>query len=1063
MNFASFFIHRPIFATVVSIIITLMGLMSVRALPIQQYPNVVPPTVSVSANFPGADATTVSNTVASPLAQEINGTQNMIYQTSSSSDSGRLQMQVYFDIGTDPDQATINVNNRVQRALSQLPQSVQNQGVTVQKQSSSVLLFVGMYSPNNQYDSLYLNNYANLNIIDELNMLPGVGQSEVLGNQEFAMRVWLNPDKMSQYDITPAEVSSAIEAQNTVVPAGKLGGAPQRDPTSYTYTVSSKGRFTNVDQFRDIVLRTQQDGGSLRLSDVARVELGASSYAVRGRVNNSPMAPIAIYAQPDANALQVASEVKNKMEELKERFPAGIDYSIPYDTTLFINASIESVEHTFLEALILVAAIIFIFLQNWRSTLVAMSVVPVSVVGTFAGMYLMGFSINLLSLFGMILAIGIVVDDAIVVIENVERILEHDPEATPMSASLEAMREVSGPVIATALIMASVFVPVGFLSGLTGEMYRQFAITIAVSVAISALVALSFTPAMCAIFIKHKENLSESKFIRMIRKPFDWFNRGFSRITRVFLSCVAFLLRHLLISLAGVVAVCVISVMVYSRLPGSLLPSSDQGVVLGIASLPAGSSMDRTDEYLQKVSKQMMDNPAVEYATAVSGYDFLSNGANPAKGVIFVSLKPWGERQASAEDMIKNLQQVGGQVDGGNIMAFNLPPIQGLSTTGGFTGYLQSFGGDSPTQVYQNAMKVVQAANQRPELAQVFTTLDATVPSYRANVDEQKAQSYGVNLSDLNTTLSSTLGNSFVNYFQKNSRNFQVYLQAEDTFRRKPENLSSIYVRGGDGERTPLSNFVTMERTQAPPIVDRYNVYPAARFQGGAAPGYSSSQAIQAMQEVISKQLGSQYSMGWTGVAYQQLNQGNAAMLAIIFGIVMVFLILAAQYERWTLPLAVITAVPFAFIGAILAVWLRGMGTSIYLQIGLLTVVGLAAKNAILIVEFAQQQREHEGLSIHDAAMRAAEMRFRPIVMTSLAFIGGTLPLALAEGAGAANRHQIGTPVVGGMITITILASLFVPATYVMIMQSSEWLGRKLRRGSNQQGDTAVESSHDQH
>ncbi|OHV11998.1 efflux RND transporter permease subunit [Kushneria phosphatilytica] len=1063
MNFASFFIHRPIFATVVSIIITLMGLMAVRVLPIQQYPSVVPPTVSVMATFPGADAETVSNTVASPLAEEINGTQDMIYLTSSSSDSGQLNMSVYFNIGTDPDMATINVNNRVQRALSQLPQQVQNQGVTVEKQSNSVLLFVGLYSPNHQYDSLYLNNYANLNIIDELNMLPGVGQSQVLGNQEFAMRVWLNPDKMAQYDITPAEISSAIQSQNTVVSAGKLGGAPQRDPTAYTYTISTQGRFTSVDQFRNIVLRTQQDGGSLRLSDVARVELGASSYAVRGRVNNNPMAPIAIYTQPGANALEVAKEVKSRMRELKQRFPAGIDYSIPYDTTLFINASIESVEHTFIEALILVAAIIFIFLQNWRSTLVAMSVVPVSVVGTFAGMYMLDFSINLLSLFGMILAIGIVVDDAIVVIENVERILEHDPEATPMSASLEAMREVSGPVIATALIMASVFVPVGFLSGLTGEMYRQFAITIAVSVSISALVALSFTPAMCAIFIKHKENLRESKFVRIVKKPFDWFNRGFARITRGFLKCVSFLIRHLLISLVGVIAVCVISVLVYSRLPGSLLPSTDQGVVLGIASLPAGSSVARTDEYLQKVSKQMMANPAVNYATAVSGYDFLSSGANPAKGVIFVSLKPWGKRDISADQMIAKLQQVGSQVDGGNIMAFNLPPILGLSTTGGFTGYLQSFGGDTPKELYQASVKVMQAASKRPELSQVFTTLDAGVPSYRATVDEQKAQSYGVSISDLNTTLSSTFGSAFVNYFQKNSRNFQVYLQSDDSFRRKPEDLSKVYVRGGDGERIPLSTFVTLHRTNAPTIVDRYNVYPAARFQGGAAPGYSSGQAIEAMQEVISKQLGSQYGMGWTGVAYQELGQGNAAMLAISFGIIMVFLILAAQYERWTLPLAVVTAVPFAFVGAIMAVWLRGMGTSVYLQIGLLTVVGLAAKNAILIVEFAQQQREHEGLSVTDAAMRAAEMRFRPIVMTSLAFIGGTLPLALAEGAGAANRHQIGTPVVGGMITITVLASLFVPATYVMIIQASEWLGRKLGRSPGKSSDNGVETHQNQH
>ncbi|MCX2523133.1 efflux RND transporter permease subunit [Larsenimonas rhizosphaerae] len=1050
MNISSFFINRPIFATVVSIIITLVGLMAMRTLPIEQYPQVVPITVSVQATFPGADAETVSETVASPLAEQVNGVQDMIYLTSASADNGVMNMKVYFRIGTDPDIATINVNNRVQRALSQLPSSVQSQGVTVELQSSSILLFAALLSPNNQYDSLYLNNYANINVVDELNQLNGVGKAEVLGNQSFAMRIWLNPDKMAQYDITPAEVSAAIQAQNTVVSAGKLGGEPQRTPVVNTYTITTQGRLKSVGQFENILLTTKSDGSSLYLKDVARVELGSTQYGIQARTNNNPIAPIAVYLQPGANALQVAREVKSTMKELKTRFPAGLDYVIPYDTTLFINASIESVVHTFVEALILVALIVFIFLQNWRSTLVAMSVVPISVVGTFAGMYMLDFSINLLSLFGMILAIGIVVDDAIVVIENVERILEHNPDVSPMEAAFEAMREVTGPVLATAFIMAAVFVPVGFLTGLTGKMYQQFAITIAISVSISALVALSFTPAMSAIFIKRKDDLKQSRLAKVLHKPFEWFNRGFDKLTNAFMVVVGFLIRHVIVSLALLVGCCVLSAWVYMRLPGGLIPAEDQGVLVASVSLPAGSSVARTDEYVQKLNAEIQKNPAVEYTTSITGFDILTSASNTAKASVFVLLKPWGGRDIDITQMIGNVMQAGASIPGGKTIAFNLPPIQGLSTTGGFTGYLESLGGDSPQQLYQASLKVMQAAGKRPELAQVFTTLNVSIPNYRAHVDENKAKSLGVDLNDLNTTLSSTFGSSFVNYFTRNSRNFQVYLQSEDQFRRSPDDLSKVFVRGGDGSRIPLSTLVTLERTHAPTVVDRFNVYPAAQFQGQPAPGYSSGQAVQAMKQVVNETLGSQYKMGWTGEAYQQENAGDASTLAIVFGLIMVFLILAAQYERWTLPIAVVSAVPFAFVGSVLAVWMRGLETSVYLQIGLLVVVGLAAKNAILIVEFAQQQRD-EGKSIVDAATTAARMRFRPIVMTSLAFIGGTLPLALASGASAASRHHIGTPVVGGMLTITILASVFVPASYVFIMTAQEKMAKRFGRGNKAQ------------
>ncbi|WP_438767265.1 efflux RND transporter permease subunit [Kushneria sp. TE3] len=1062
MNISSFFINRPIFATVVSIIITLIGFMSVRGLAVEQYPQVVPPTVSVSASYPGASAQVLSDTVASTLTEEINGVQDMIYITSTSADSGQLSMQVYFRIGTDPDQATIDVNNRVQRAISQLPTEVQNQGVTVEQRSSSVLLFTALYSPNGEYDRLFLNNYANINILDEIRRLPGVGQAEVLGNQDFAMRIWLNPDKLAQYDLTPAEVSSAIQSQNTVVSAGKLNGAPQRKPGAYTYTVTTQGRLESAEEFRDILLRTNEDGSSLRLSDVARVELGSSSYGVIGRVNGSPIAPIAIYQQPGANALDVAAEVKATLADMKQRFPEGLDYVIPYDTTLFIDASIEAVSHTFIEALLLVAVIVFVFLQNWRSTLVAMSVVPIAVVGTFGGMYLLDFSINLLSLFGMILAIGIVVDDAIVVIENVERILEEEPDTSPLNAAFKAMKEVTGPVLATSFIMAAVFIPVAFISGMTGQMYRQFAITIAISVGISALVALSFTPAMAAIFIKRHDTDNEPRWLKIVKKPFIWFNKGFDKITSVFMACVGFLIRHFFITMAMFAGCCVLSWWLYSQLPEGLIPATDQGVVLASVSMPTGASVDRTDEYMQKLSKQMEEVPGVDYVTSIPGFDIVSGAANTARGTMFISMKPWSQRDITADELIGTIMQKGAGIPDGQAMAFNLPPIIGLSPTGGLTGYLQSLSGADSQQLYQASLKIMQAANEDPAIAQAFTTLDTSVPTYHIEVDRDKAQSLGVNLSDLNTTLSSTFGSSFVNFFTRQSRNFQVYLQSEDEFRQSPDDLNRVYVRGGDNQRIPLSTLVTMTRQQAPTTLDRYNVYPAAQFQIGAAPGYSNGQAMEAVQRIVNDELGSDYSMGWTGEAYQQENAGNAAVIAIVFGIVMVFLILAAQYESWTLPLAVIASVPFAFLGAVLAVWLRGFDTSVYLQVGMLVVVGLAAKNAILIVEFAQQQRSQEGLSIVEAAKHAAQQRFRPIVMTSLAFIGGTLPLALASGASEASRHHIGTPVVGGMITITILASLFVPATYVYIMQGSQWASRKLGIGQKQeeeQGGTAAVST----
>jgi HAE1 family hydrophobic/amphiphilic exporter-1/multidrug efflux pump len=939
--------------------------------------------------------------------------------TSNSADNGSMSLSVAFDIGTDGDINTINVNNRVQGALSQLPDAVQDQGVTVELRSSSILMLVALTSPEDDYDRIYLQNYATLNLLDELRQVQGVGEAEVLGGGEFAMRIWMDPDKLAQYDLTPSEVGSAIRAQNTEVPAGSLAATPQSEPRAFTYTITAGGRLTDVDDFRDIFLRTNPDGSALRLDDVARIELGASFYGVEARLNGGTMAPIIINQQPGANALETAKLVEAKMEELSGRFPPGLDYVVPYDTTQFIDASVETVYHTFIEAFLIVGVILFIFLQNWRFTVIAMSVVPVSVLATFAGFYVFGFSINLLTLFALVLSIGIVV------------------------ATVQAMKEVGGPVIATSLIMAAVFVPVAFLGGFSGQIYQQFALTVAISVAFSALMALTFTPALSAIFIKHDLHTKETAFKRAVRTPLRLFDRLFAGITTVYMVIVKALVRFWGLALLLTALVGAGSWWLYSTTPSTLVPETDQGIVLAAVQLPDSASLSRTRDYMSELSAAIEEVPGVKYSSAVAGYDMLSSSVNTARGIIFVNLEPWSERDISATQLIGKIMQFGARIEGGSAMAFNMPPIMGLSTTGGFTGYLQSFEGASPQELFQASMKVMQTAAEHPALKRVFTTFNVNVPSFRAEIDRQKALSYGVSLEALNSTLGSTFGNGFVNYFSYQGRNFQVYLQNEDEFRKTPDDISNVYVRGGDGNRIPLSEFVTLNRQTAPAVMTRFGVYPGAQFQGGPAPGYSSGQAISAMEEIVAEQLGDGWGMGWTGTAYQESQAGSAATLAIVFGLLMVFLILAAQYESWSLPLAVLTATPFAFLGGIGGIALRGLDTSVYVQIGMLVVVGLAAKNAILIVEFAELQRREMGKTIREAAITAAELRFRPIVMTSLAFIFGTLPLMVATGASDTSSHHIGTTVAIGMASVAVLGSLFVPTFYAMIARVADGLKRK--------------------
>ncbi|MDX1369213.1 multidrug efflux RND transporter permease subunit, partial [Pseudomonas sp.] len=959
------------------------------------------------------------------LEQSINGVEGMIYQQSNSGGNA-MSLSVYFQVGTDPDQATIDVNNRVQAALAKLPEEVRRQGVKVVKKSSDILQVVTLFSPDDSRDPVYISNYALINVIDELKRLPGVGDVSQFGSKDYSMRIWLRPDKLAQYNLTPSDVVSAIREQNSQFAAGSFGQQPLEQAQDFTYTVTTQGRFTDPAEFESVILRSDATGASLLLKDVARIELGAQDYSLMTSLNGQQNAAFGVYLQPGANALDTAEAVQASLERLSQNFPDGITYKIPYDTTKFVRVSIEEVIHTFVEALVLVVLVVFIFLQNWRATLIPVLAIPVSLVGTFAGMYMLGFSINLLTLFGMVLAIGIVVDDAIVVIENVERVMNSD-KIGPREATIKAMEEVTGPIVAIVLVLCAVFVPVGFLGGLAGEMYKQFAITIAVSVVISGIVALTLSPALCALLLKpgHHEPAA----------PFRWFNRGFDRLTAGYTSGVRFFLKRSAVGLLLFGLMIALMVVLFGRVPSSLVPDEDQGYVINAYFLPPAASLTRTEKLTSDVTRQLMAHPAVQDVVTFAGFDVLTFGTRSNAGVSFVPLKDWSERttpELDARNLTREFMGMGAQQKDGVVMTFNPPPITGMSTTGGFEGYIQDRSGGSTAQLAERVASFLAAAQKRPELGGVQSTFSANVPQYYIDLDRTKARALGVSISDVFTAMQATFGSYYVNDFSLYGRTFQVSLQSESEFRRKPEDLSQVYVRSAGGELVSLSTLVKVQRILGPDTYARFNVYPAAKILGGPAPGYSSGQALAAVQEVADEVLGSDYSIGWTGSAFQELATQGSGSTAFIFGLIMVFLILAAQYERWTLPLAVVTAVPFAVFGAILAVWLRGIENDVYFQVGLVTLIGLAAKNAILIVEFAVLCRA-QGMSIFDSALEASRLRFRPIIMTSLAFILGVVPLAISSGAGSASRHSIGTGVIGGMLAATVLAIFLIPMFYLLV------------------------------
>ena len=1026
--FSEFFIKRPIFATVISLIVVLAGLVSMKILPVEQYPNIVSPEIQISATYPGATAEVLADTVAAPLEQAINGVKNMIYMYSTATSSGYLTIGVVFEIGTDPEQATIDVNNKVQAAMSKLPSEVTKMGVTVQEKSNNILSVVVMKSNSEKYDSVYVSNYALLNVIDEIKRIKGVGDASLFASQDYSMRIWLSPDKLADYNLTPPDVIAAIQEQNSQFAAGQFGQEPMDEYQPYTYSVNTKGRLVDEKEFGNIILKSDSSGAMLRLKDVARIELGAQDYSVSSQINGEDAVAFAIYLQSGANSLEVSREVKAAMERLSKNFPEGITYSIPYDTTLFVNVSINEVIHTFFEAVLLVILVVYLFLQNFRATLIPILAVPVSIIGAFAGMYVLGFSINLLTLFGLILAIGIVVDDAIIVLENVERLMSEE-KLSPREAAVKAMKEVSGPVVAVALVLSSVFLPIAFLGGMTGVMYRQFAVTIAISVLISAFVALSLTPALCALLIKpgHAD--------RPTPLFFRWFNNGFEKVTDWYLAGVKFFLAHRKTAILGFLAVLAAIGALFRIIPGGLVPNEDQGSLLMSYSMPPAASLSRTKAFTDKVSAEVRDDPQVEDILTINGFNMLSSTQNTYSGISFIVLKDWEQRKQpgqAAEALTAKYTQMGMSRPEGLGFAFSMPPIMGMSMTGGFEGYVQNKGGKSSEELMAKTQELIDAANKHPALNNVKTTFSVSTPQYRIDLDREKARVLNVPINAIYSVMQSTFGSLYVNDFTYYGRNFRVTVQSESKFRRSPDDLRYVYVKSNDGILIPLSTLINVERITGPELINRFNIFPAAKVLGDPAQGYSSGQAIAAMEEVADQVLGDDFSLSWIGSAYQEKLTGGASTQAFAFGLIMIFLILSAQYERWSLPFVVILSVPFAVLGALLATWLRGIQNDLYFQVGLVTLIGLAAKNAILIVEFAVMEVE-AGKSYAAAAIEAAKLRFRPIVMTSLAFTFGVLPLAVSTGAGAGSRHAIGTGMIGGMILSTFVATLFVPMMFAII------------------------------
>ncbi|MCX8084861.1 MAG: multidrug efflux RND transporter permease subunit [Calditerrivibrio sp.] len=1037
---SKFFINRPRFATVISIVIVIIGLIALKLLPVQEYPSVVPPTVMIQAVYPGADADTLAKTVAAPLEESINGVKNMIYMTSTASPSGILNISVVFEVGTDPKQANVEVNNRIQIAQSKLPEEVRRQGITVRERSPDILQVIAFTSEDNSHTGLWLNNYINNTVVDELKRVKGVGDAFLFGNREYAIRIWIEPDKSAKYNITINDILSAIRNQNIQIAAGNLGEEPQSAKNSFTYTITTPGRLKSPEEFENIILRSNPDGSKLVIKDIAKVELGAERYLLKAFYNGREMAPVGIFLAPGANALETAKEVNKKLKEISSNFPKGVKYTVAYDTTKFIEISINEVLKTLIEALIYVTLVLFIFLGKIRSTIIPSLAIPVSIIGTFAGMYLLGFSINMLTLFGLILSIGLVVDDAIIVIENTERILHNNPGISTKEATLMSMKEIQGPVIANVLVLFAVFVPVAFMGGFSGVMYRQFAVTIVISMFISGIVALTLTPALCATILKNQEKPPVY--------PLQLFHRLFEWITDKFSKTVALTIKYGVFNLIIFLGLTLLAIDITKKIPTNLVPEEDKGALMIISYLMPGSSLQRTELVQKEITDIILKEGNFTGATAMAGLDIAGFAYKSDSAVMFAKLKDWDERKRKDQSsfaLAGKLYGIFSQNKEALIFPVNPPPIMGMSNTGGFEVYLQDRTGGDPLLLGKYVQELVTKANQRSELTQVRSNYNPNVPQYRISVDKEKAKAYGIEISDIYSTLNSTLGTSYANDFNLSGKTYHVNVQLDEKYRKSVDDLSNIYIKNNKGIMIPVSNFIEIKKIVGPSVIQRFNMFNAAQITGQPKYGFSSGDAIKAIEEVAKEVLPPGYTIDYAGSTFQEKRQVSEGSSAFWYAILFIFLILVALYESWTLPIVILLTVPIAILGASSFVFFRGLANNVYFQVGLITLIGLTAKNAILIVEFAQQKIK-DGSTIFEAAIAGSKIRFRPIMMTALTFILGALPLAIAQGAGANSRIVVGTTVVGGMILVTFVGIFWVPLFYYILMNIRSYF-KKIKAG----------------
>ena len=1046
--FVDFFIKRPIFSGVIAIVIVIAGAVCIPILPVAQFPEISPPTVQVTTTYTGAAAEVVELTVTQPIEEQVNGVEGMTYMYSTSSSDGTMKLTVTFDVGYNLQIAAVDVQNRVAIALPQVPEDVRRYGVTTKKQSTNFLMVVNLIAKDKNLDAIYLSNYANINLVDALKRIPGAGDVQIFGERKYSMRAWLEPDKLTGLDLTCNDVVEAIREQNLQVPAGQIGQPPSPPGQTFTYSITALGRLSKVPQFEDIIVRTRPDGSVVRLKDVARIELGAENYNSYAKLNEVPSTTIGVFLLPGSNALDTSKQVREVMKRLSKRFPKGIEYTIVYDTTLFVNQSIEEVLKTLIEAMFLVFMVVYIFLQNFRSTLIPAITIPVSLVGTFAVMMALGFSINTLTLFGLVLAIGLVVDDAIVVVENISRLIEEGMK--PMAAAIEGMREVVGPIVATTLVLMAVFVPVAFMPGTTGQLYKQFALTIAISVGISAINALTLSPALCAIMLRPEKK--HGWFFRKFNQVFGWCTKLYVRWIKDLIK-VWVIVAFIFIGLMGA------TYYMFRIVPTGFVPDEDQGYFYVFTIGPEGSSLERTEKVANKIEKILLSTPGVSDVLTIGGFDLINNINVPNTGTIIVVLKPWDKRKTpalSVNGIMNSIRKQTAGITEAMVVVFNAPPIQGLSQTGGFEFELQDLTGGSFDTLSAVTQKMIKSAAEEPALLPLSSSFAVNFPQFYIDLDRTKAKALDVSISDIFNTLQTYLGALYVNDFNKFGRIYRVYVQAEKDFRSERFDISRLYVRSGMGDMVPLSALIKVEQTRGVQTVKHYNIYRTAAIQGAAAPGYSSGQAIEAMERLAAKVLPEGYGYEWTGVAFQEKKAGGQAPIIFGLALVFVFLFLAAQYESWTLPLIIMFAVPLAILGALLAQHWRGLINDVYCQIGLVMLIGLASKNAILIVEFAKEKRE-QGATIVEAALEASRLRLRPILMTAFAFILGVVPLVVAKGAGAASRHALGTAVFGGMIASTFLSLLLVPVLFVVIerIREGRLRSKKVEGGSDRTKESA--------